>query len=585
MHFECTERQSEYEEDEVASECETEEEVTSYYHQATTKSKSVVERSTGYGETFSVDSMYVILNDTATSETVKSLLKQFDLLSHKLVFVCADSVTDADKTWDLLLKSASKAKSCGLNIAYVFYGAADWPCTKQNLTQECPPCINLKCQEEDLVRLKGDLDLNAEIYLGSFELTLKSKVSLVQDQHQADKDAENEETSSGMSQNADDGYEFEWELRNSFNPAFSLTIITKNTLEWFLSLASSSQRLPMAIILGTYSEDYEDDGIGKEKYFANSLFLYHSWFSPSSYSDSVNLTLLASLSGETLCLNFLQKIGDTTTRQKLYQKQLDKTPILSHLGTLSSSPLTFLDSWDTTIKLKCSKTYTVIKYSPDSVSIPPLVVNELPAFSQILQFTASRSQDNRTLNFDEQICESVEWLRRQGDEELRHPLYVIFDPMTLLINNKTQAKPINESRDFDRTKGKCIVVGCFAQLATSLKNWDATKNICGEIPVSDQNTCVNSYIFLDGDVLDKSKKDFKKEVYDSLMEAFLKHKVVQFPELTTDDAQTMTNSAATIATSCESQSKSSVSNDSDSNVVKVSIKEKPSGQNNNNGDG
>ena len=535
--------------------------------------------------------MYVVLKDTANSATVQSLLKQFDLLSHKLVFVCADSVRDADKTWDLLLKSASKAKSCGLDIAYVFYGTADWPCTKQNLTQECPPCINLKCQEENLVHLKGDLDLNAEIYLGSFELTLKSKVSLVQDQHTTDRDAENEENSSGMSQNADDGYEFEWELRNSLNPAFSLTVITKNTLEWFLSLVNSSKLLPMAIVLETYPQYYENDdakffrGIEEGKYFAHSLFLHQSWFSSSSYSDSVNLTLLASLSADTLCMKFLQQIGDATTRQKLYQKQLDDSPILSHVGTLSSGPLTFLDPWDTIRKVECSKSYTVIKYASDSVSIPPLVVNELPQFSQILQFTTNRSQDHRTLNFDEQICGSVEWLRCQGDEELTQPLYVIFDPMSLLINNKAQAKPINESWDSDSRKGKCIVVGCFAQLATSLKNWNATKNICGEIPVSDQNMCVNSYIFLDGDVLDKSKKDFKKEVYDSLKEAFLKHKVVHVTELAPDDAQAMITSVATIATSRQSQNKSSESILNKSNVVKVAIKEKAVGQNNNIGDG
>ena len=528
--------------------------------------------------------MYVVLNDTATSATVQSLLKQYDLLSHKLVFVWADSVTDADKTWDLLLKSASKAKTCGLDIAYVFYGDADWPCTKQNLTQECPPCINLKCQEEDLIRLKGDLDLNAEIYLGSFELTLKSKDSLVQDQHTKDRDADNEHLSTDTTLDSFDIIEWEWELCDSLNPVHSLTVITKNSLEWFLSLASSSQRLPMAIILDTYSEDDEVDGFA-EKYFAHSMFLYQSWFSSSSSSDSVNLTLLASLSDDTLCLKFLRQIGDANNRENLYQKQIEESPIVSHLGTLSSAPLTFLDPWDTIRKVECSKSYTVIKYSPDSVSIPPLVVNELPKFSQILQFTTNRSQDNRTLNFDEQICEIVEWLRCQGDEELTQPLYVIFDPMSLLINNKTQAKPINESWDFDSRKGNCIVVGCFAQLATSLKNWNATKNFCGEIPVSDQNVCVNSYIFLDGDVLDKSKRDFKKGVYDSLKEAFLKHKVVHVTELTTDDAQAMTNSATTIASSGQSQGESSVSNDSDPNVIKVSIKEKAVGTNNNIGDG
>ena len=559
-------------------ECETEE-VTLDNEQTITKPKSLVEQGTDNAEAISVESMYVVLNDTATSATVQSLLKQFDLLSHRLVFVCADSVTDADKTWDLLLKSASKAKSCGLNIAYVFYGTADWPCTKQNLTQECPPCINLKCQKEALAHLKGDLDLNAEIRAGCFHRTLKSSNS----QHQTNRDAENAETSSGEFQNALERY-----LCNRLNPAYLLTIITKNSLKWFLSVASSSQRLPMAIVLETHPQSYEDDDakffrrIARGKYFAHSLFLHQSWFSSFSYSDSVILTLLASLSPYTLCMKFLQKIGDANTRQKLYQKQLDESPILSHVGTLSSGPLTFLDPKDTIRKVECSKSYTVIKYSPDSVSIPPMVANELPKFSQILQFTTNRSQDNRTLDFDEQICESFEWLRRQGDEELRHPLYVIFDPMALLINNKAQAKPINESR-----KGKCIVIGWFALLAIYLEhsNWDATKNICGEIPVIDQNTCVNSYIFLDGDVLDECKKDFKREVYDSLTKAFLKHKVVQFPELTTDDAQTMTNSAANIASSGQSQGKSSVSNDSDSNVVKVSIKEKPLGQTNNNGDG
>ena len=426
-------------------------------------------------------STYVTLedDDTVTSDTLQDTLNAWGITDHKLLFVYAHLNYTGTSVWDLLMEMASKAKSHGMNIAYVIIGDKQWPNYYHCNEYAHIPCIRVICKNEALLNTTGNVSINFSRQIGNWQ-SVSDTLLFVK------------------------AAEIEWEIEatgeeehysSCLHPVFTKYIITNLNVAEFTSMATALPYFEMSITFGDMYE-FRDEMSCIEELLQGNIFkeniLLGQKYDDSNWTGNGQVLSLVSMMPDTLLLKFVEICGYDETKCKIITADGPEN-ILLNVGTVSSEILMTLPNSHTTARPAAfMKKYCVMGCSNNILELPSAIRDNLPEFNRLIMMKLTMDQPKGKTDIDEDAFEIINSVSKLTEGGPLNPLFLVLDPRGILFTKKTP-KPFLR----DAQHKCCIAILPLQALKGRLDNWNPKDNSVSPFPLKDNNGFVDTYIFVD----------------------------------------------------------------------------------------
>ena len=493
---------------------------------------------------------YELKSYLSLEEELKNCLALWELTGHKIVLVFVNGNEDAVALWDLLMTSAATLKhSHEVNILYVFIGSSEWPESPEIKRYENVPCILVKCQA-DTSGLTGE-----NVVIQKTEKVKKTQGSgLIIFPESSDDGVTPNSNSNGPTSvfsalKANIPIHIFTEANKSsisgsnitVHPAYRYYVLTEENHCKFAKTVldqGTGQTLPvvLSIVLGdahdVLSEVFHsamlqaNDTEPSQLLLGRILYINRTGAASVSYEDAASLQLGA-MASHALYHEL----------QQVCKPNVPMTPRLSNevqvnnlwglggkQGTLCSHQIPQSLSDDTRSKL--CKVYRVVDYVGAKKGFPPIAANDQKCNVVSISLQPARNTHYNATYMDERVCDLIRDVQSGVEKRTRsssvnpHDMFVLFDPQALLFSERPAVKP---SRCYQKQEAStCVAIVPLSKLRRRLGKFDPLKGASEAFPVCDYNNVVDSYIFVDGDVLDRNES-FKNDILTPISDVLRKH--------------------------------------------------------------
>ena len=446
-------------------------------------------------------STYVTLDDddTVTSDTLQDILNAWGITDHKLLFVYVSYNSTGTSVWDLLMQMAVRAKSRGVNIAYVIIGEKKWPNYYHCKEYHDIPCIRVFCKNEALLETTGNLSIDfswiPKKLLGDSERMLYVK----------ELDIPLKDFSSCL------------------HPIFTKYILTKQNMSAFTSMATALPYFEMSIIFGNRGIIGDEMSCLEElvqgNIFKENLLLAQKHETPD-WTDKGKPISLSNAMPDALFLQFVEICGDDETKRTVAALE-DPSNVLYKLGAVSSQTLMqrFDDARVTGYNTQFLKKYCVMCCSNSKLELPPVIRDSLPEYNRLVTITlAMESQEGKT-DIDENSFEIVNRVCKLGEGSTDKPLFLILDPRGILFDSKEPAPFLRNA-----LHTRCIAILPLEALTGRMDDWSpATDKSISPFPLKDNNGFVDTYIFIKEGHIMNGRNEFSRDFCTSAKREFCRY--------------------------------------------------------------
>ena len=480
----------------------------------------------------------------------KDCLALWELAGHKIVLVFVNGNEDAVALWDLVMTSAATLKhSHEVNILYVFIGSSEWPESPEIKRYENVPCILVKCQA-DTSGLTGEkvviqkTETVEEIQESGLIIFPRSSDDAVTPNSNS-----NGPTSvfSALKANIPT-YIFTEANKSSISgsnitvhPAYRYYVLTEASYCTFAKAVldqGTGQKLPvvLSIVLGdahdVLSEVYHSamlqagDTEPSSHLLGRILYINRTGAASVSYGDAASLQLGA-MAAHALYHELQQVCKPNVPMTPPLRTEVQVTNLWGlggKQGTLCSHQIPQSLNDDTRSKL--CKVYCIVDYVGAKKGFPPIAANDQKCNVVSISLQPARNTHHNATYMDERVCDLIRDVQSGVEKRTRsssvnpHDMFVLFDPQALLFSERPAVKP---SRCYQKQEAStCVAIVPLSKLRKRLGKFDPLKGASEAFPVCDYNNVVDSYIFVDGDVLDRNES-FKNDILTPISDVLRKH--------------------------------------------------------------
>ena len=405
----------------------------------------------------------VTLNKQELPNKLKPVLKSWGLRNMQFIYVFGVGESNAITLWRCLKKITDNTLKNGINIAVFIIGPANWPLkTMPEIERFNVPCVRVLC---DIRKAPP-----------------------------------------------------------SINPVFSHILTTSVSKSTFLSYALPLQRKALAIVLANADSMYRgiNNNLHSKPWYAfkHTIFLHSSCKTTSGIKGSIFMNITPSET-DTLLLEVIEYFNRRYMNNSKRKKLLH--PSAEEIGILISYDLP--QTADADWKTRYCKNYCVINLKKNKKTFPSFLTDKYLAFHYQVVVTVRKPTEESSWNISNTVCDILEWLQDPTKTSLSDNTknigykgqFIIFDAQAMLFEKQAKLKTA-----ISGVKGRynrCIAVVPWSKVESMFSK--KTPRSKGRLPVRDNNGCIDTYIFLKGDVLDEEHA-FKYDVCRFLVDQLTK---------------------------------------------------------------
>ena len=436
-------------------------------------------------------SQYVLLDNSTSKETFKSVLESWGYANHKPVFIFlnSDQPEHCDVQWDLMVKTARKAERVDLKLVYIVLGceSSTWPVHCHCNRCEDVPFIRVLYSDE-VPDVQGEVDFEVSVSGGVHGANYQLKCS-------------NSDISSGF--------------KEQLHPAICQYMFITQSINNFVSLASSVPHSPLAIVLQgrilKLNEDFMSyvEKLPENRDFERQLYLVTSGDDVRAHGDAM-FTPLYSMAPETLFLTLVDLEGSDLLSRKACCQYKE--------GSLVSSPLPLGQGNE---RVQYSKQYCLIKCSEKRLQIAVSLFSDFPIYRKIIALELVSDKKDSKQQLDNHFQSTLQSMKCANEEDSSE-LYLVFDSQARLFDESKTSMASTWSSECERRK--CIAFVPLTALKRKLSGWDPDNGLAEQFPLPDWNGFVDMYLFIDdrNSPVVTEGGYFKLSVYQSAMRSLVR---------------------------------------------------------------